>query len=163
MTDTGAKKKAWAVLAYTVADDKGEDAALDRSAERELRAFYDAADFSQISIAAQVDFKKAERGVYRAVLTAAPAESDGFKDIRTDETPLWRQIKKTLERSVLHVQHERSDLTPLTPASYPSSSSSAAPSARRSATPCSSTATRTDRWASSTTARRRNATPTPSG
>ena len=111
MSDAGAtKKKPWAVLAYTVADDKGEDAALDRSAERELKAVYDAADFSQISIAAQVDFKKAERGVYRAVLTAAPAERDGFKDIRTDETPLWRQIKKTLERSVLHVQHERSDL-----------------------------------------------------
>ncbi len=57
-----------------------------------------------------MDFKKAERGVYRAVLTAAPAERDGFKDIRTDETPLWREIKKTLERSVLHVQHERADL-----------------------------------------------------
>jgi hypothetical protein len=111
VSDAGAtKKKAWAVLAYTVADDKGKDAALDRSAERELKAVYDAADFSQISIAAQVDFKKAERGVYRAVLTAAPAESDGFKDIRIDETPLWREIKKTLERSVLHVQHERSDL-----------------------------------------------------
>ena len=71
MSETG-EEEAWAVLAYTVADDKGEDAALDRSAERELKAFYDAADFSQISIAAQVDFKKAERGVYRAVLTAAP-------------------------------------------------------------------------------------------
>ena len=107
MSDTGAKKKAWAVLAYTVADDKGEDAALDRSAERELKAFYDAADFSQISIAAQVDFKKAERGVYRAVLTAARRSATASRTSVTDETPLWRQIKKTLEKSVLHVQHER--------------------------------------------------------
>jgi len=65
VSDAGAKKKAWAVLAYTVADDKAAGAALDRSAARELKAVCDAADFSQISIAAQVDFKKAERGVYR--------------------------------------------------------------------------------------------------
>jgi len=111
VSDAGAtKKKAWAVLAYTVADDKGKDAALDRSAERELKAVYDAADFSQISIAAQVDFKKAERGVYRAVLTSAPPERGGFKDIREDENPLWRQIQATLEKSVLHVQHDRTDL-----------------------------------------------------
>jgi hypothetical protein len=110
MTDTSGRKKAWAVLAYTVADDKAEGAALDRSAARELKAVCDAADFSQISIAAQVDFKKAERGVYRAVLTSTPPERDGFKDIRPDETPLWRQIKQTLEKSVLHVQHDRTDL-----------------------------------------------------
>ena len=110
MRDAGTKKKPWAVLAYTVADDKAAGAALDRSAARELKAVCDAADFSQISIAAQVDFKKAERGVYRAVLTSTPAERGGFKDIREDENPLWRQIQATLEKSVLHVQHDRTDL-----------------------------------------------------
>jgi hypothetical protein len=110
VSETGGKKKPWAVLAYTVADDKAAGAALDHSAARELKAVCDAADFSQVSIAAQVDFKKAERGVYRAVLTASPPERDGFKDIREDETPLWRQIKATLEKSVLSVQHDRTDL-----------------------------------------------------
>jgi hypothetical protein len=57
-----------------------------------------------------VDFKKAERGVYRAVLTSTPPERGGFKDIREDENPLWRQIQATLEKSVLHVQHDRTDL-----------------------------------------------------
>ena len=51
------RRKPWAVLAYTVADDRGTGDALDGAAKEELRSLCDAADFGQMSVAAQVDFK----------------------------------------------------------------------------------------------------------
>src|SRR5262245_63938251 len=87
MKHEAAPRKPWAVLAYTVADDKAHGAALDRAAQRELKAACDAADFTQVSLAAQVDFKKAARGVYRAAITAAPPPSRGFHDVDVDKHP----------------------------------------------------------------------------
>ena len=55
-------KKSWAVLAYTIAEDAATSSVLDTSARRELKAICDAADFRQVSVAAQVDFKR-RRGV----------------------------------------------------------------------------------------------------
>ena len=45
MTSEPAFRKPWAVLAYTVADDKSGASALDASAKIELKALCDAADF----------------------------------------------------------------------------------------------------------------------
>lgn len=101
--------KPWAVLAYTVADDRGGGGALDRAAQRELRAICDAADFSQVSVAAQVDFKRLRRGVFRGALTAAP-ETREFADVRDEDHPLWRRIVGNVRRSRLKVQVERDDL-----------------------------------------------------
>ncbi len=56
-----ARRKPWAVLAYTVADDKGSGDSLDAAAKEELRSLCNAADFGQMSIAAQVDFKHTPR------------------------------------------------------------------------------------------------------
>ena len=58
-------RKPWTVLAYTVADDKSGGGSLDASAQQELKALCDAADFGRVSIAAQVDFVK-PKGVFAA-------------------------------------------------------------------------------------------------
>jgi hypothetical protein len=110
MKHDAAHRKPWAVLAYTVADDKAHGAALDRAAQRELKAACDAADFTQVSLAAQVDFKKAARGVYRASITAAPAPMRGFHEVDADKHPLWRRIMESLEQSVMQLEHDRTDL-----------------------------------------------------
>ncbi|MEO8360536.1 MAG: clostripain-related cysteine peptidase [Vicinamibacteria bacterium] len=108
MTDAS-KRKPWAVLAYTVADDKGHGDSLDVSASEELKAICNAADFDQLSVAAQVDFKNA-KGVFRGVLTEAPPKTRGFEDIPAESHPLWRSIKARLDRSRLRVMEEQNDL-----------------------------------------------------
>ena len=102
-------RKPWAVLAYTVADDKGSGDSLDDAAKEELRSLCNAADFGQMSVAAQVDFKHA-RGVFRSVLTEAPPKTRGFEAIPADSHPLWRSIKAKLDRSKLRVLRETADL-----------------------------------------------------
>jgi len=102
-------RKPWAVLAYTVADDKGTGDVLDAAAKEELKAICDAADFSQTSVAAQVDFTHT-RGVFRSVLTALPPPSRGVEPMTPDTHPLWRSIKARLERSKLRVEREVKDL-----------------------------------------------------
>jgi hypothetical protein len=98
--------KPWAVLAYTVADDKSGGSALDAAAKIELKALCDAADFDQVNVAAQVDFKYT-RGVYRGVLTEKPRD---FEEVSPEDHPLWRSIVGTLTRSRLRVLLEKTDL-----------------------------------------------------
>lgn len=109
MSPNPGERKPWAVLAYTVADDKGTGDSLDAAAKEELKALCNAADFGQMSVAAQVDFKHT-RGVFRGVLTEAPPKTRGFEDIPAESHPLWRSIKARLDRSRLRVQAEREDL-----------------------------------------------------
>lgn len=104
-----AGRKPWAVLAYTVADDKGSGDSLDAAAKEELKSLCDAADFGRMSVAAQVDFKHS-RGVFRSVLTEAPPKTRGFEPISADSHPLWRAIKARLDRSKLRVLKEQVDL-----------------------------------------------------
>ena len=56
MRSKSGKRKPWAVLAYTVADDRADSNALDASVRRELKSVCSGADFSEVSLAAQVDF-----------------------------------------------------------------------------------------------------------
>src|SRR4051812_16724171 len=109
MDAAAAARKAWAVLAYTVADDKGTGDSLDDAAKEELKALCDAADFGRMSVAAQVDFKHT-RGVFRSVLTEAPPKTRGFESIPADSHPLWRAIKARLDRSKLRVLKDVADL-----------------------------------------------------
>jgi hypothetical protein len=103
-------QKPWAVLAYTVADDRGGGGALDGAAQLELKAICDAADFSQVSVAAQVDFKRTKRGVFRGALTAPPAPARGFEDVEDQGHALWKKILGNVRRSRLRVQANRDDL-----------------------------------------------------
>ena len=82
-----AVKKAWAVLAYTIAEDAATASVLDTSAQRELKAICDAADFGRVSVAAQVDFKR-RRGVYRSALIEIPPGERGFSDIDPERPPI---------------------------------------------------------------------------
>ena len=112
MRSKSGKRKPWAVLAYTVADDRADSNALDASVRRELKSVCSGADFSEVSLAAQVDFK-ASTGVFRSVVAeAAPKipSAGGFEDIRIGSDPLWRGIRARLEHSKLHVVRERTDL-----------------------------------------------------
>jgi len=102
-------RKPWAVLAYTVADDKGTGDSLDAAAKEELKALCDAADFGHMNVAAQVDFKHT-RGVFRGVLTEPPPKTRGFESIPADSHPLWRSIKAKLDRAKLRVLKEAADL-----------------------------------------------------
>ena len=104
-----AERKPWAVLAYTVADDKGTGDSLDAAAKEELKSLCNAADFGQMSVAAQVDFKHT-RGVFRGVLTEPPPKTRGFESIPADSHPLWRSIKAKLDRAKLRVLKEAADL-----------------------------------------------------
>jgi hypothetical protein len=88
--------KPWAVLAYTVADDKSGGSELDVAAKRELKAMCEAADFGQVNVAAQVDFKRT-RGVWRGLLTEKP-EHASDRNPDTDH-PLWRAILRGVKRS----------------------------------------------------------------
>jgi hypothetical protein len=101
--------KPWSVLAYTVADDKGSSHSLDTSARHELKALCDAADFGQVSVAAQVDFVR-PRGVFRGAMTAPPPKSRDFEPVRAENHPLWRKILGDVERSTLEVFKEQEDL-----------------------------------------------------
>ncbi len=107
MTVDDTPKRPWAVLAYTVADDKSSGGALDRPAQKELKAICDAADFGRLRVAAQVDFKSSP-GVFRAVLEES--EPRAFEDIDASEHPLWRSVEAKLARSKLRVQKEQVDL-----------------------------------------------------
>lgn len=109
MDARSAGRKPWAVLAYTVADDKGSGDSLDAAAKEELRSLCNAADFGAMSVAAQVDFKHT-RGVFRGVLTQAPPKTRGFESISADSHPLWRSIKARLDRSKLRVLKDAVDL-----------------------------------------------------
>ena len=109
MDSRAAGRKPWAVLAYTVADDKGTGDSLDSAAKEELKSICNAADFGQMSVAAQIDFKHA-RGVFRGVLTEAPPKTRGFESIPAESHPLWRGIKARLDRSKLRVLKEQADL-----------------------------------------------------
>jgi hypothetical protein len=105
-------RKAWAVLAYTVADDKGGGGSLDVAAQKELKAMCDAADFGRVSIAAQVDFKRLP-GVFRGTLDAAPPPKGTVQDASAENHPLWRKIlgQVDAERSTVRVQTEEHDLS----------------------------------------------------
>jgi hypothetical protein len=107
-SDPATPKKPWAVLAYTVADDKGAGDSLDAAAKDELKALCDAADFGRVSVAAQVDFKHT-RGVFRSVLTERP-KTRGFEPFSADTHPLWRGIKARLDRARLRVLKDQADL-----------------------------------------------------
>jgi hypothetical protein len=107
MSPAGATPKPWALLAYTVADDAGDAGELDDMAKHELKAICDAADFGQVSVATQVDFKHI-RGVFRAAITT---KSRGFEEVSADDHPLWRKIKKSLSGdSTLQLQMDATDL-----------------------------------------------------
>jgi hypothetical protein len=108
MGQSVAPSKAWAVLAYTVADDKGGGRNLDAAAKQELMAICDASDFAEVSVAAQVDFTNT-RGVFRAVLTEAPPTRE-FEDVLPENHPLWRAILSKLTQSTLRLQREPEDL-----------------------------------------------------
>jgi hypothetical protein len=92
--------KPWAVLAYTVADDKSGGSELDAAAKRELKAICEAADFGQVNVAAQVDFKHT-RGVWRGLLTEKPGR---------DDHPLWRSIVGGIKRSLISGFTETAEL-----------------------------------------------------
>ena len=109
MSALNVTRKAWALLAYTVADDKGGGRSIDTPVKEELKALCDSADFGQVSIAAQVDFKRT-RGVFRGALTAAPPKGRDFEDVRAEHHPLWRKILGNIRRSTLRVQMERQNL-----------------------------------------------------
>ena len=109
MSTTDVQPKPWALLAYTVADDQSGGGSLDASAKEELKALCDAADFGQVSIAAQVDFKHT-KGVFRGSLTAKPPKSRGFEDVRAEDHPLWRKILRNVKQSTLRIQVEHQDL-----------------------------------------------------
>jgi Clostripain family len=109
VSGTTVAKKPWALLAYTVADDKGGGGSLDAAAKDELKAICDAADFGRVSVAAQVDFRHT-RGVFRGSLTSRPPKSRDFEDVRAENHPLWRKILGGVDPSTLRVQRERQDL-----------------------------------------------------
>jgi hypothetical protein len=104
-----ARRKPWALLAYTVADDKGGGSSLDVAAREELKAICDAADFGRLSVAAQVDFKRTS-GVFRGSLTTPPPKGRDFEPVTADRHPLWRKILGGVKQSVLKVEAEASDL-----------------------------------------------------
>jgi len=108
MDQSVAPSKPWAVLAYTVADDKGGGRNLDAAAKEELMAICDASDFAEVSVAAQVDFTHT-RGVFRAVLTEAPP-TRAFEDVLPENHPLWRAVVAKLKQSTMRLQMEREDL-----------------------------------------------------
>ena len=106
----------WALLAYTIADDDSGATLIDASAKNELTAIFEAADFGQINVAAQIDFKRTP-GVFRASLTATPpsrtavaAKTRDFDDMRAEDHPLWRKIVANVQQSRLRVQMGHTDL-----------------------------------------------------
>lgn len=108
MTSIAPTLKAWTLLAYTVADDKGTGAEIDSAAKDELEAISDAADFGHVNVAAQVDFKHT-RGAYRGTLTDArpPANQAGLVPAKY---PFWRTIADHLRGSTLTVEIDHKEL-----------------------------------------------------
>jgi hypothetical protein len=107
MTIKTIPKKPWAVLAYTIAEDVSTTSRLDTSAQQELKAICDAADFRQVSVAAQVDFKK-HRGIYRSSITELDKVSGrGFKDIDPDRQDLWKHILQGVDADSTAVRLQR--------------------------------------------------------
>ncbi len=112
MSSESGKRKAWSVLAYTVADDRADSNALDASVGRELKSICSGADFAELSVAVQVDFKRST-GVFRGVLAEAPPMTrspSGFEDIHARSNPLWRAVRARLQHSKLRLLKERIDL-----------------------------------------------------
>jgi Clostripain family len=112
----------WALLAYTIADDHSGGNLLDASVKEELTAIFGAADFGQVNVAAQVDFKRTP-GVFRASLLATPpltaaapstttaaGKTRDFDDVRAEDHPLWRKIRDNVRQSRLRVQMGQTDL-----------------------------------------------------
>ncbi len=110
MTTTKGTPKAWAVLAYTIAEDTASSSPLDTSARQELAAICRAADFGRVSVAAQVDFKQ-RRGVYRTAITELD-EHRGFNDIDPARNDLWQSILAGVDTDAARVrlQREATDL-----------------------------------------------------
>jgi hypothetical protein len=109
-----ANVKPWSVLAYTVADDRSGGSPLDAAAQKELKAICDAANFAQVNIAAQVDFKRLP-GVFRASVTSDFPQVRAFRPIRPQDHPLWRKILGIVTASRLRVEAERRDLNAARP------------------------------------------------
>ena len=109
MDPAATKPKAWAVLAYLVADDKGTGETIDTQVREELKAICLAADYGQVSIAAQVDFKNT-RGVSRGAIITLPKIRGGFEDVPAEDQPLWRKIVGSLTQSSMTTQFDKDDL-----------------------------------------------------
>lgn len=105
VTTAKATPKAWAVLAYTIAEDTASSSPLDEAAQGELEAICRAADFGRVSVAAQVDFKQ-RRGVYRTAITEVD-EHRGFSDIDPARNKLWRTILDGVDTDAAHVRLQR--------------------------------------------------------
>jgi hypothetical protein len=110
VSEAKAAPKAWAVLAYTIAEDTASSSPLDASAQHELEAICGAADFGRVSVAAQVDFKQ-RRGVYRTAITEA-SEHRGFNDIDPARNGLWQSILSGVdtEATSIRLQRDATDL-----------------------------------------------------
>ncbi len=110
MKSANVTPKAWAVLAYTIAEDAASSSPLDASAQRELEAICRAADYDRVSVAAQVDFKR-RRGVYRSAITGID-EHRGFNDIDPARNGLWQTILSGVDPDMASVrlQRETTDL-----------------------------------------------------
>lgn len=95
-----------------VADDKREDVVqLDRPLSKELIDICRAADFTAVSVAAQVDFKKLASGIYRAAVTTPPGSvSSGYTTVAPDELPQWGSDILELCHAVSETSHARKDL-----------------------------------------------------
>ena len=106
------------MLAYTVADDRSTGDLIDASTRKELEAICHAADFfGEMSVAAQVDFKRSS-GVFRGVLSEALQNErsyEGFARIKAQTHPLWRRIDGRLEHLKLRVLEEEIDLNAARP------------------------------------------------
>ncbi|MCM3878552.1 MAG: clostripain-related cysteine peptidase, partial [Vicinamibacterales bacterium] len=89
--------RAWTVLAYMVADDKGgssstEEAALDEAVRKEIAAIATGAALTNTHVAVQVDFRKTP-GIFRKVLQDLPIGST------VSETDVWQAICQMAEQS----------------------------------------------------------------
>jgi hypothetical protein len=105
-----ADRKPWAVLAYTIADDKGDGNPIDATAKLELKAMCEGADFGLLSLATQVDFKHTP-GVFRAKLVEPPPPTRDFDKIDPQSSPLWRDVQRKLRgRTTFEVAKEKEDL-----------------------------------------------------
>ena len=118
MSSRSGKRRPWAVLAYTVADDRSTGDLIDASTRKEIEAICHAADFfGEMSVAAQVDFKRST-GVFRGVLAEALQSErryEGFARIKAQSHPLWRKIDGRLEHLKLRVMEEEIDLNAARP------------------------------------------------
>jgi len=95
-----------------VADDRSDSGAIDASARRELHAICHAADyFGDLSVAAQVDFKRTT-GVHRGVVAQTLQKKrsyKGFKGVSPKSQPLWRDIGARLKHSRLRLLGQGAD------------------------------------------------------